>query len=163
MDRGFTFNGMDDYIKQLRALEDNVDDVATKALEEAGKIMTDELREEVKKIPERQARNGSGKLRGLLKSDKDDILANLGTTPVKKGRNDEINIKSGFYGGYGRRKTKKWVRGIPVQLTAAAINKGTAWLQSYPFVRKAIRKAQDQAESKISEVFDHEIELKTKK
>ena len=154
---GFTFEGLDEYLAQLRQLAD-VQPIAKKALEEAAVELEAAMHEEIERIPERSARNGKGKLVGLLKSDKDDLLRNLGTTPVKAGRGGEINVKVGFWGGYGRRKTRKWSQGIPVQLTAAALNKGTQWLQAYPFVRRALKRAQARAEQTIKEVFDSEIE-----
>jgi hypothetical protein len=47
---------------------------------------------------------------------------------------------------------------VPVALTVRSCCKGNSWLQKYDFLGKAQRRSEAQAEAKITETFDRELE-----
>ena len=67
------------------------------------------------------------------------------------------NVKLGF-DGYNATKTEDYPNGQPNQLVARGVESGTSWKQKKPFIRPAINASRKEAEKKMAEVIDEEIQ-----
>lgn len=152
--KGFTFKGLDNYTRQLAQLRDGAEEMCKKALYEGAAVVADTIRNEIDSIPNRAYQSG-GIAYGLTKVERNDLKNGLGITPIRD-QDGVIDVKIGF-DGYGR-ATKSFPQGVPVALTARSCCKGTSWLQKYDFLGKAQRRSQTQAEAKITETFNRELE-----
>lgn len=166
--KAFEFTGMAEYMEMLRKLG-NPENAIKSALYAGAEILANEVYSDMEKMPTRFPYVGSnntvrtkkksgGKVKGLTEEQKADVLDCFGVTDAGYGRDGDWTVKIGFAPGYSGRPTKKWNNGVPVPLLAASINKGTSWLQSYPFIKRAVSRAQDRVFAAMQKEFDLALE-----
>lgn len=153
------FKGLEEYELQLSRLEKMTPEVAGRAIYQGAKIVADEIRKEIEKLPIVQ---GYGTAEnplppGVTKAQKEGLLDGLGITPL--GQKDGFyNVKIGF-DGYNKTKTEKYPNGQPNQLVARGLeSKDVVWKQKNPFVRRATRRAKKPAEQAMAKELDKEIQ-----
>lgn len=155
----FAFRGTEEYALKLAKLGAVVEETAKRAIYEAAKVVTDEIRSNIERLPEdkyRYLRQGE-KFDGVPPAQKKDLLDSLGITPVQYDKKGFWNVKIGF-DGYGRFKTKKYSKGVPNQLLARAIESGSSVRRKIPFVRPAVRRTKDSAIYAMSIVIEEEFQ-----
>lgn len=150
----FEFTGLDSYIAELERLRTSAEGITKKALYEGAAVVADEVRAAVEALPVHVKGNkNSG---GITEGQKEALAKGLGVAPFQT-EGDRIDTLVGF-SGYSDYKTKLYPDGQPLALIARVAESGTSFSKKTPFARKAFRKAKPQAETKMKEVFEGEIE-----
>lgn len=129
-----TVKGVDDVIKQLEAIGDDVTPIFAEAVFDGAGIVADEIKARLEQnlnSPRSVSRHG-GKFDRKTTEPTGDLLASFGVAPIKRDENGNVNTKVGFH-GYDR-------KGVANQLKARAMESGTSKLRKRPFVRPALNK-----------------------
>ena len=153
-----TFPGLHGYELMISRLSKGADDIAGRAIYEGAKIVTDQIAKNIRALP---IIKGFGTefdpLPGGVTADqKKGLLETLGIAPMQDD-NGYYNVKVGF-DGYFDTKYDGDVYRQPAPLVAYGTESGTYWKQKYPFVRPAVNATKKQAEAKMAEVIDTEIQ-----
>ena len=154
-----TFKAGDEYAIKLSKLATGQEEIAKKAIYGAAKIVADKIKSNLEALPEdrfRFLRDGE-KFVGVPKRQKKDLIDSFGITPITTDNRGNWNAKIGF-DGYGSIPTKEYPNGLPNQLLARAIESGSSVRQKKPFVRPAVNATKKQAQAKMAEIIDKEIE-----
>lgn len=153
----FSFNGMEEYEKKISKVFQDTKIVGGKAVYAAAGIVADEIRKNIKALPERSGFAApENPVRGVTKAGKEGLLEGFGVSKMQE-TDGYLHVKLGF-DGYNATKTKKYPQGQPNQLVARGVESGASWLQKTPFVRPAINKTKKTAVKKMQDVIDEEIE-----
>ena len=153
------FPGLEEYERKLSQLERAYrEQIAGKAIYEGAKIVADAIKRGIEGLP---IVDGYGtpdeKLPGGVTTiQKGGLLDGLGIAPMQDDMG-YLNVKIGF-DGYNKMKTTKYPNGQPNQLVARGVESGTSWKQKKPFIRPAINASRKEAEKKMAEVIDEEIQ-----
>lgn len=154
-----TFNGGDDFGVKLEKLG-QMDARASvqRAVRKAAGIVADAIRKELKAIPGREDIFlwGGQMLYGVFEREKQDLLDSLGITPVRTDKRGYTHAKVGF-DGYGSKPTKQYPQGVPNQLVAAAIERGSSVRHKRPFIRPAVNKTKAEAIRVMDESISEDI------
>lgn len=157
-----TFQGLEQYERQLSVLWKNSEEVAGKAIYAGAGIVADAIKENIKALP---IVRGYGTTEnplpgGVTAPQKAGLIDGMGISPMQ---NDAgyLNVKIGF-DGYNATKTEKYPQGQPNQLVARGVESGTSWKQKKPFIRPAINASKSRAEAEMARILDQEIEKITK-
>jgi len=153
--------GLEEYTKVIQRISDNSDVVIAKSVYEGARIVADDMKSEMKKIT---VDNGVGseknKLNGISNLQKADLINGFGIAPIKVD-GDYTNTKLGF-SGYGRTKTKKYPKGVPIQIIARSVNSGTSFRKKNPFVQRTVNRIRKKAQQAMAQVIDEEIKKEMK-
>lgn len=150
--------GTEKYIKQLESLLDATDDMCKRAVYDGAKIVADELKQEIKRIPtvpENYHGTPEKPINGATNEQIDGLLESMGLAPMDRS-GGAINTKLGF-DGYNSTVTKKYPKGQPNMLIARSINSGTSFRQKNPFVDRAANRAEIPAEMAMAASLDASI------
>lgn len=122
--------------------------------------VADEIRKNIEALPEDKFRRlKPGEVfAGVPKQQKQDLLDSLGITPPDIDFNGNTNVKIGF-DGYGSTPTKKYPKGVPNHLTAAAIEGGSSVRKKTPFMRKGVNKSRKLSEAEMQKKLDEKVEI----
>lgn len=152
------FKGLEQYELQLSRLGRDTERIAGAAIYAGAEIVADQIKQNIRSLPiVRGFGTASNPLPGgVTSAQKQGLMDGFGVAPMQ---NDQgfMNVKLGF-DGYNRTRTKKYPQGQPNQLVARGVESGASWKQKHPFVRTAINASRKQAEAKMAEVLDEEIE-----
>lgn len=152
----FSFHGLNEYIAKLEEMRKNAEGITKKALYEGAGIATDALRAAVEALPTDNDRSWEHRPRGITERQKAALAKGLGIAPFQT-EEARIHTLVGF-SGYSDCRTKKYPNGQPLALIARIAESGTSFSYKTPFVRKAIRCAKPQAEARMKEIFEGELE-----
>lgn len=141
------FKGMEAYQKAFSAFSAKTKDVIIGgAIHDAAEIVADEINAGISTIPTishfEWAAEGE-KVTGLLEKQKNDLRDSLGIAKLQE-ENGYSHVKIGW-DGYNSIKTKRWPKGQPNQMIARSLERGTSWLNAFPFVKKAVANAKNRA------------------
>ena len=154
-----TFKAGEEYAIKLSKLATGQEEIAKKAIYAAAGIVADRIKANLNALPEekfRYLRDGE-KFVGVPERQKKDLIDSFGITPITTDNKGNWNAKIGF-DGYGSIPTKKYPNGLPNQLLARAIESGSSVRRKKPFVRPAVNATKKQAQAKMAEIIDKEIE-----
>lgn len=157
-----SFPGLAEYERKLSRLGGaSADEIAGKAIYAGAKIITDKIRDNIDALPAVNDVEGThawraGRDAPLTKKAKRGLQEGLGISRLQN-TGGFIDVKVGF-DGYNDLKTTKYPKGQPNVLVARVTESGSSIAQKRPFVRPAIRAAKAEAEAKMAEVIDTEIE-----
>lgn len=154
-----TFKAGEEYAIKLSKLATKQEEIAKKAIYAAAGIVADRIKANLNALPEekfRYLRDGE-KFVGVPERQKKDLIDSFGITPITTDSKGNWNAKIGF-DGYGSIPTKKYPNGLPNQLLARAIESGSSVRRKKPFVRPAVNATKKQAQAKMAEIIDKEIE-----
>lgn len=144
---------VDNFIKEIDTRSKQFADIAGKSLYQGAAILADQLRKNIKALPERPRSSKRGEVvRGVTAQQKQALLDHMGIARMMN-KDGSYDIKIGFE-GYDDDKTKSYPNGHPVSMIARAVESGTSFLQKTPFIRPASQKAKGPAE----EAMKKEIE-----
>lgn len=145
-------SGMNDVIKELEAATD-IEPICDEALYVGANMLADYMRSQLLSLKTTEENYRSDK-RYCTKKEKQLLLDEMGYTPVSFWA-ENYNVKIGF-DGYGY-PTPKYPGGIPTQLLANSINKGTSFMIPQPFITRTLRKGRKNVIEAIKEIFDREL------
>lgn len=156
-----TFKGGSDYALRLQELEKHFGNDAPleKAVAAGARIVADEIRSNLEKLPEEEYRRleEGETFKGLPKGQKRDLEDSFGLTPISRDKNGFVNTKAGFE-GYGSFPTKAYPQGIPNPLLARSAESGSSVREKTPFVEPAVKATRKEAIEAMGRVVDGEIE-----
>ena len=130
------FSGLEDYERQLSQLQRGTDEIAGKAIYAGAETVADAIKQNIQGLPSKTGTTRQGLLEGF------------GIAPLQDD-SGYLNVKIGF-DGYN-------AKGVPNALMARVFESGTSKVPKHPFVRPAINSSRKQAEAKMAEVLDAEI------
>lgn len=132
------FDGLDKYKRQLAQIDKGTPQIVEKAVLAGAGVVLDEIQKGIDTLPQKTGIT----VRGLSKG--------LGKAPILN-ENGFVNTRIGW-DGYNE-------RGVPNHLMANIMEVGTSKIQEkHPFVKPAVSRSKPQAEAKMAEVLDEEIE-----
>ena len=151
-------SGIDEYIAELQRLGKFTPGMVGKAIYDGAKIVADEVRNNIKKLPvrDRQYKNGNYADKGLTESQKKGLLDGFGISRLQEDGSYK-QVKLGF-DGYNDTTTKKFPNGQPNAMIARTIESGSSYHQKTPFIAPAVRATKDKAEAAMAERIDEEIQ-----
>lgn len=157
----WTFDGMDEYIHELKKLDANTDEIIGKAVFEGAKIVADEVRGNIAGLPSENDVEGYAAYRAkrpspLTKRQKQGLLDGFGIASMTIS-NGYYHVKLGF-DGYNTLKSKSYPNGQPNILVARLLERGSSTFQRKAFMKPAVNGKRGAAEQKMKEVFEEEIE-----
>ena len=163
------YKGGDEFMAKLHRFQKKVDIPIGAANYAGAGFVADEVRDAIKSIPIVKSKHGGlppympegEKLDGITTLQRKDLLNGLG---IAKQRNDNgyYNVLVGF-NGYGRIPTKKYPKGVPNQLLARSLNKGTSFLEKNDAIQRAIRKSRKKAAEIMKTTFENEAKKELNK
>jgi len=151
----------DEFCLKLSKLETGQEEIAGKAIYAGAKIVADQIRANLKAIPEdkfRYLRNGD-KLNSISKSAKEGLANQFGVSSMKIDKDGNYNVKCGFMDyldGEIVPATKGYPNGLPAAMVARSIESGSSVRQKHPFVRPAIAATKEPAKQEMGRVIDEE-------
>lgn len=156
-----TFPGLADYELMISRLSKGADDIAGKAIYAGAKIVTDQIRENIQKLMAQDDEAGiyayvQKNPAPLTRTAKQGLLDGLGIAPLQDD-GGYLNVKIGF-DGYNSMETKQYPKGQPNALIARSLESGSSAFEKRPFVRPAINATRKQAEAKMAEIIDAEMQ-----
>lgn len=132
------FDGLDAYARMLTRLEKGAPQIIEKAVRAGTSVVLDEIQKGIDTLPQKTGITVWGLSKGL------------GKAPILN-ENGFVNTRIGW-DGYNE-------RGVPNHLMANIMEVGTSKIQKkHPFVKPAVSRSKPQAEAKMAEVLDEEIE-----
>lgn len=133
--------GLDDYTRALSRLQLDVrDQVCGKAIYAGAAIVADTIKAAINALPEGLGRGTPERpLEGPTKAQKRGLVESFGISRMRED-NGFLNVKAGF-DGYNAVKTKRWPQGQPNAMVARSVERGTSFMRSNPFVKKAVSAA----------------------
>lgn len=146
-----TFKNGEEYLIRLGRLSDQSEEIIKKAIYPAADLVANKIRENLQaEINDPSSAAVSKKSLYKKKGQKStgDLLDSLGITPIRKDGKGYWNAKIGF-DGYDR-------KGVPNQLKARAIERGTSKMRERPFVKPAVASTGKQAQELMRQVVDEE-------
>nr|DAQ30133.1 MAG TPA: hypothetical protein [Caudoviricetes sp.] len=150
--------GINEYTAALSKLSKLVqDNICGKAIYEGAAIVMDSVQSGISSIPTtNQWGTPSNPVSGINAKQKAALHNSVG---IAKMRNDDgyFNVKIGF-DGYNDIKTKRWPNGQPNQMIARSVERGTSFLKSTPFMKKAVSASKKRAISIMGFTIDKEID-----
>lgn len=153
------FSGLEEYERKLSQLERAYrEQIAGKAIFAGSAIVADAIKRGIEGLPvvTGYGTQASPLPGGVTAVQKQGLKDGLGIAPMQDDRG-YLNVKIGF-DGYNRTKTEEYPNGQPNQLVARGVESGTSWKQKKPFIRPAINASRKEAEQKMAEVIDEEIQ-----
>lgn len=151
-------SGMDSLLAELEALTD-IEPIAQQALYKGADIMADEMHKQIANLKTTKD-NYRPDRRYCYPKEKKLLLDEMGYTPVSFW-GEKYNVKIGF-DGYGY-ATPKYPGGIPTQLLANTINRGTSFMIPQPFITRTQGYARKKAIQAIIDYFEETIEKLSRK
>lgn len=162
-----TFPGLEAYERKLSQLGDmqEIRRIAGRAAYEGAKIITDEIRDNIHQMLAYDDEAGlyAYVLKNpapLTRTAKQGLLDGLGIAPLTDDKG-YLNVKIGF-DGYNKLKTERFPKGQPNVLIARALESGSSVTEKCPFVRPSIQSKREEAERKMAQVVDEEMEKRMK-
>lgn len=155
----FVFKGLNEYVKKLNNLQSMSREVAGKAIYAGADLMADAVRKNIDALPVvdfRKKGSSQNLIDGVTSAQKKGLQDGFGITPMKE-ENGYYNVKLGF-DGYNTAKSKKNPKGQANQMIARAVESGTSFRKKHPFVSPAVKATRSQAEKKMQEVLEAEIQ-----
>lgn len=153
-----TFKGLQEYELQISRVFRNTEKICGQATYAGAKIVADEMKKRIEALP---VITGYGSPEnplpgGVTAVQKRGLIDGFGISGLQND-NGFHNVKLGF-DGYNATKTEDYPNGQPNQLVARGVESGTSWKQKKPFIRPAINASRKEAEKKMAEVIDAEIQ-----
>ena len=152
MAKFYVGKGLEDYITELKKLEDVSDEMIERAVYEGAKIVADEIRTGINDLNvSHKHGTEEEKVDGITNTQKQGLLDGFGISVMQ---NDQgyVNVKLGF-DGYNGAKTKKYPNGQPNAMIARSVVSGTSFRKKNDFISKAVYKNRKKAEEQLQKQF----------
>lgn len=156
--RGITLNttGLNEVMAALESISGSkvLEEAQEKALRAGIDVIADNMRDQLNKLHTTEENYRTDR-RYATKREKNLLLRELGVTPTRSYQGD-MNVKVGF-DGYGY-PTRKYPDGVPTQLVANSINRGTSFLIPQPFITRTMNAGKRKALEEIEKVFNEYLQ-----
>lgn len=159
-----TVKGLDDIVNGLSAVEEAGLPIVKASLYEGAAVVADQIKAGIGNLPVDTPRwlSRGDRYNALVAQDKEDLANSMGIMKFERDA-DGVRTVIGF-AGYGRHKTKKYPRGLPMAMIARSIESGSSVRRKHPFVRTAVNASKArgmatikaEAETRIREVIKKE-------
>lgn len=147
--------GMDEYIKGLTTLTDATRGMIGMAIYDGAKIVADAIHDEIQALPPMRKKVDGKLVYGVSPAQKKGLIDGLGISTIRDD-NGVRNVKIGF-DGYNAIVNEKWPKGQPNVLVARWLVHGTSIAPKNDFIKRAIGKCKDKAESAMKMRIDESI------
>lgn len=153
-----TFKNGDEYLAKISQLEMlSREEVLGPAIYGAAGIVADEIRNQLEQVPtDERFGTSTSPTKGPRKVQVEGMARSLGIASMQEN-NGFLNVKIGF-DGYNKVKTKRWPKGQPNQMVARSVERGTLYMRSTKFVKKAVAATRARAIDHMKESVDGSIE-----
>ncbi|MDD3393785.1 MAG: hypothetical protein PHG19_03975 [Anaerotignum sp.] len=152
-----SFNGLSGYITSLERMARESGEITKKALYEGVNVTANEVRTAIEALPTDEKWGTPEKpAKGIKEGQKQALLDGFGVSRFREA--DEMIAALAGFSGYSTYKTAKYPEGQPLAIIARVAESGTSFSKKTPFMAKAVRRAKPQAEAKMKEIFENEIE-----
>lgn len=145
----------------LSRLSEKTEEIAGKALYAGADIVADKVRENIRALPSVPDIDGikawkAGAPAPITVKEKLGLLESLGIATMQyNGGVYDVKV---YFDGYNDVKTKTYPNGQPNALIARSIESGSSISPAHPFMRPAANAVRKQAQKKMGEVVEEEIE-----
>lgn len=153
------FTGIEDYMKQINALNKNSDAIIKPAVYNGAAVVAKAFVEELNAIPVAKDEDwGSERypVFGLWKEQKQGLIDGFGISTMQN-ESGYINVKIGFDGYNDVKIFKKYPNGQPNAMVARSLAKGTSFSKKYPFAKRAIAKSKKACVDEMQATIDEKI------
>lgn len=154
------------FVSDMKQLEMNVNDICEKAVYEGAGYLASKVKSALSDLPTESHTNGKPpyavdrQLSSISSTQKKDLINSFGITPVRND-NGFIHHKIGF-DGYGSYRTRSYPQGIPNQLLARSLEKGTSFLKKNPVITRTVKAEKENTIKTMETKIKKEIERKLK-
>ncbi len=147
--------GLANYLEKLENLHGASPAIIGKAIYDGAKIVADEVKAEIYKIPieNRFVKDGDPLLSGITYLEKKGLIDGMGIAKIQTD-GDYRNVKVGF-DGYNEQESYYYGR-IANQLIANSLESGTYFRKKNPFISRAVRRCRERAEMAMAKKVDEE-------
>lgn len=154
--------GLEDVANMLVNVNKAGEAIAKMATYEGAKVIADGIRASIRDLPVDKPRwlEGGDQYAVLVEQDKEDLANALGIAEIRKDE-DGVRTVIGF-AGYGRHKTKKYSKGLPMPMIARAIESGSSVRRKHPFIRPVVRSKKKEVQEAMVRAGREAIEKITK-
>ena len=154
----FEWHGFDDYMKELDKLAKSTTGMVKRAVYQGAAVVANEVRAHIEALPvtDRNPTKESKELLGVLEYERDGLLEGLGLSTMKDD-NGFIYTAVGF-DGYNRLTSEKYPKGHPNAMVARSIESGSSMRKKHPFMRPALKAAQERAVEAMRVQMDMDIQ-----
>ena len=149
------FEGMDEYLAQMKKLYDLSEVHAKRVLYKGAGVAADIVKAAVNEIPVDDDKGTKDMRRGLRKIQKEGLVQSFGITSMRPNGTG-FDVKLGF-DGYNKLQTKSWPNGQPNAMIARSIESGNSFTPATHFMSKATKKAKLATEMAMKVALDTEI------
>lgn len=147
-----SMNGLDDAIRMLQKLTDDVDPIFKRTLYKGMDVVADTMRESVKALKTDKVKKGK---RYCTVNEKKGLIESFGVTPIKF-RDGVYDVKAGF-DGYN-----EYIKSHPANpMIANFVNRGTSYMKAQPFISRTERAARLKSIDAMTKALDEEIKKRT--
>lgn len=148
--------GLNEYTKAISSLEKAAKDkVCGKAIYEGAAVVMQSVQSGISSIPvSNEWGTSSDPTAGINVKQKAALHESVGIAKMRDD-NGMLNVKIGF-DGYNDIKTKRWPKGQPNQMIARSVERGTSFLKSTPFMKKAVSQSRKAALNMMQFTIDKE-------
>ena len=145
-----TVKGLEDVVNGLSAVGEAGLPIVKAAMYEGAAVIADQIKANIKALPVDTPRwlSGGDRYNALVAQDKEDLANSLGIMEFERSP-EGVRTVIGF-AGYGRHKTKKYKRGLPMAMIARSIESGSSVRSKHPFVRTAVNSSKTRAKATIA-------------
>lgn len=147
----FNNQGINEYIQILQHLTDDWEEIAKRAVYEGTAVVADKVKQNIRALPVTDQWGTKDHPRhGVTEVEKQGLLEGFGASHMID-ENGFVNTLIGFDdGGYNR-------DGKANRMIARAVQSGTSFSDKIPFFNNAVRTTRRQAEQKMKEILEQEI------
>lgn len=146
----------DEYIMGLTKLTDATRGMIGMAIYDGAKIVADAIHDEIQALPPMRKKVDGKMVYGVSPAQKKGLLEGLGISTIRDD-NGVRNVKIGFDGYNDIDDNGRWPHGQPNVLVARWLVYGTSIAPKNDFIKRAIGKCKDKAESAMKTRIDESI------
>jgi len=152
-----------EFTLKLKKLGDEFEKVTKKAIFAGAEVIADQVKQNLIALPEGNARKlkKGERFKYVPSQQKKALIDSFGISKMSYDKSGILNVKFGF-AGYGKYKSKKYPQGLPNDLLARSVESGSSVRNKTPFFRKAVNARKAEAQRKMEEIINRELNKITK-
>ncbi len=156
----FQFRGLEEYARNLQKIGGNTKEICGAGVYAMADVVANAIRRNIQALPAEPDSEGvmawwQERKARLTISEKEGLENGFGISPMQNDKG-YWNVKLGFE-GYNDVKTKKYPKGQPNALIARSIESGSTVREKTPFIRPAVKTAEQDAVTAATTAIDKKI------
>lgn len=150
--------GIKELSELLGQLADAGEAIAKMSVYDGAGVIADAIREEILALPTEKPRRlkDGERMHVIVEDDKQDMADGLGISKIETEAGKTRAVVG--FAGYTRHKTKKYSKGVPIQMIARSIESGSSVRAKNPFVRRAVSRSKERAQEAMVERANRQID-----